>query len=64
MDVSDLARQLAALRRHRQKTCPVCAAEFTAFGKQAYCSKRCANRASYRRTGRADRRKPDGGSTG
>jgi len=50
MDGSDLARQMAALRRRRPKTCPICSTAFEAFGKQNYCSKSCANKASYRRT--------------
>jgi hypothetical protein len=59
MDGSELARQMAALRRRRPKTCPICGTEFEAFGKQAYCTKLCANKASYRRIGRARRTQAD-----
>lgn len=52
MENADAARQLAALRKRRTKTCPICGTSFEAFGKQAYDSKACANKASYRRVGR------------
>jgi hypothetical protein len=55
MDGSELARQMAALRRRRAKSCPICGVDFEAFGKQTYCSKACANKASYRRVGRVRR---------
>jgi tRNA(Ile2) C34 agmatinyltransferase TiaS len=49
MENSEVARQLAALRKRREKTCPVCGRTFEAFGKQEYDTKACANRASYAR---------------
>ena len=49
MDESKLGRDLAALRKIREKTCPVCGTVFQAFAKQAYDTKLCANRASYAR---------------
>jgi hypothetical protein len=55
MDGSELARQMAALRRRRMKVCPICGSEFEAFGKQTYCRKLCANKASYRRVSEARR---------
>lgn len=57
---SEAARQLAALRKREVKVCPICGTEFEAFGKQTYDSKRCANKASYRRKGR--RRPTEGGA--
>src|SRR3954467_13084664 len=49
MEDSQAGRRLAALRKTREKTCPVCGTVFEAFAKQAYDSKLCANRASYAR---------------
>ena len=49
MDESNLGRELAALRKIREKTCPVCGTVFHAFAKQAFDTKLCANRASYAR---------------
>ena len=49
MESSEAARALAALRKTREKTCPVCGTVFQAFAKQAYDSRRCSNIASYRR---------------
>ena len=46
---SELGRRLAALRGHHRIMCPVCGTETCGFAKQRYCSKRCANKASYRR---------------
>lgn len=54
--ISDAARMLAGLRRRETKTCPVCGSEFVGFVRQVYDSKLCANKASYRRHGRKDRR--------
>jgi hypothetical protein len=62
MNASELAREMAALRRRRAKTCPICATDFEAFGKQAYCSKLCANKASYRRVRQARRPSSSEGS--
>jgi hypothetical protein len=55
MDTSTAARQLAAQRKTREKTCPVCGAVFEAFGRREYDTKACANKASYRRVGRKRR---------
>ena len=49
MDERQLGRELAALRKTREKTCPICGTIFQAFAKQAYDTKLCANRASYAR---------------
>jgi tRNA(Ile2) C34 agmatinyltransferase TiaS len=49
MDESLIGRQLAALRKTREKTCPICGTVFQAFAKQTYDTKLCANRASYAR---------------
>jgi len=49
MESSSIGRSLAALRKTREKTCPVCGKVFEAFAKQAYDSKSCANKASYAR---------------
>lgn len=49
MDDSRAGRHLAALRKTREKTCPVCGTVFDAFAKQTYDTKLCANRASYAR---------------
>jgi tRNA(Ile2) C34 agmatinyltransferase TiaS len=61
---SDAARQLAALRKTKEKTCPICGTVFMAYGKQEYDKKACANKASYRRVGRAPRRPHGGASDG
>lgn len=52
---SEAARQLAALRKREEKTCPICGTVFMAFGKQKYDTKSCANKASYQRVGRSRR---------
>jgi tRNA(Ile2) C34 agmatinyltransferase TiaS len=49
MESSNIGRSLAALRKTREKTCPICGKVFEAFAKQAYDSKGCANKASYAR---------------
>lgn len=49
MEASQSGRQLAAMRKIREKTCPVCGTVFQAFAKQAYDTKLCANKASYAR---------------
>ena len=49
MESSEAARALAALRQTREKTCPICGTVFLAYGKQAYDSRNCSNRASYAR---------------
>src|SRR6266540_1757491 len=49
VDRSEIARLLAAGRKRRQITCAVCGAKVEGFGKQRYCSKKCANKASYHR---------------
>lgn len=53
---TEQARAIAAMRKVRSKTCPVCGAPFEAVGKQQFDSKACANKASYRRVGRKERR--------
>jgi hypothetical protein len=49
---TEQARAIAAMRRVRSKRCPICGVTFQAIGKQRFDSKRCANKASYRRVGR------------
>ena len=49
MDSSEPGRQLAAMRKVREKTCPVCGTVFQAFAKQTFDTKLCANKASYAR---------------
>jgi tRNA(Ile2) C34 agmatinyltransferase TiaS len=56
---SEAARQLAALRKRKERICPVCGTMFDAFGKQKYDRKACANKASYRKVGRKGRRPPE-----
>lgn len=52
---TEQARAIAAMRKVRAKTCPVCGVTFQAVGKQRFDSKACANKASYRRVGRTGR---------
>jgi hypothetical protein len=52
---TEQARAIAAMRRVRSKTCPICGVTFEAVGKQRFDSKACANKASYRRVGRKGR---------
>ncbi len=47
---SDSARALAALRRIRQLTCPVCQRAFEGLGRRTYCSPACRTRAYRSRT--------------
>jgi endogenous inhibitor of DNA gyrase (YacG/DUF329 family) len=49
LDTSELARQLAARRKPKQVTCPVCGAEAVGLGRRKYCSERCAKLAWWRR---------------
>jgi len=50
IDVSEAARLLAARRKPKPRTCPVCGGQFEAVGgRSKYCSKRCANRAYWQR---------------
>lgn len=49
MDSTTPGRELAAMRKTREKTCPICGTVFQAFAKQTYDTKLCANKASYAR---------------
>jgi endogenous inhibitor of DNA gyrase (YacG/DUF329 family) len=49
MDVSELARQLAARRRPKQVICPVCNTQVVGIGRRKYCGERCAKLAWWRR---------------
>lgn len=49
LDVSELARQLAARRRPKQVICPVCTAQVVGIGRRKYCGERCAKLAWWRR---------------
>jgi hypothetical protein len=48
IDPSELARQLAARRKPKPVTCPVCATQAVGVGRRTYCSPRCAKRAWWR----------------
>lgn len=43
-----LGQQLAALRRHHERVCPICGKPFTGYAKQIYCGKLCRDRAAQR----------------
>jgi hypothetical protein len=45
LDPSELARQLAARRKPKRVTCPVCGTQVVGIGRQKYCTTRCAKRA-------------------
>ena len=49
MDPSELARQLAARRKPKPITCPICGTEAVGVGRRTYCSVRCGKRAWWRR---------------
>jgi tRNA(Ile2) C34 agmatinyltransferase TiaS len=49
LDPSDIARQLAALRKPKAVVCPICGTQATGIGRRTYCSERCAKRAWWRR---------------
>ncbi len=48
-DASELARQLAARRKPKQVTCPICTTQVVGIGRRTYCSDRCAKLAWWRR---------------
>ena len=48
-DPSELARQLAARRKPKPVTCPVCGTQAVGVGRRTYCSERCAKLAWWRR---------------
>jgi endogenous inhibitor of DNA gyrase (YacG/DUF329 family) len=48
-DASELARQLAARRKPKRVTCPVCGTQVVGIGRRTYCSDRCAKLAWWRR---------------
>ncbi len=48
-DATELARQLAARRKPKQVTCPICTTEVVGIGRRTYCSDRCAKLAWWRR---------------
>ena len=49
MNPSELARLLAARRRPKPVTCPVCGTQALGVGRRTYCSTQCAKRAWWRR---------------
>jgi hypothetical protein len=49
IDPSELARQLAARRKPKTVTCPICGMQAVGVGRRTYCSERCAKRAWWRR---------------
>jgi tRNA(Ile2) C34 agmatinyltransferase TiaS len=49
LDISELARQLAARRRPKRVICPVCGTETVGLGRRKYCGDRCAKLAWWRR---------------
>ena len=49
IDPSELARQLAARRRPKLVSCPVCGLQAVGVGRRTYCSARCAKLAWWRR---------------
>ena len=48
-DARELARQLAARRRPKQVTCPICGTQVVGIGRRTYCRDRCAKLAWWRR---------------
>ena len=48
-DTSELARQLAARRKPKQVTCPICGTQVVGIGRRTYCGARCAKLAWWRR---------------
>ncbi len=48
-DASELARQLAARRKPRRVTCPVCSTRVVGIGQRTYRGDRCAKLAWWRR---------------
>jgi endogenous inhibitor of DNA gyrase (YacG/DUF329 family) len=48
-DASEFARQLAARRRPKRVTCPICGTEVVGLGRRTYCGDRCAKLAWWRR---------------
>jgi hypothetical protein len=44
---SELLREVAARRKREPKECPVCRTVFQGWGRQRYCSRRCADKAFY-----------------
>lgn len=58
IDPSELARQLAALRKPKQVLCPVCGTQAVGVGRRTYCSVRCAKLAWWRRNYGAAARSP------
>ena len=48
-DASELARRLAARRKPKQVTCPICSTQVVGIGRRTYCSDRCAKLAWWRR---------------
>jgi endogenous inhibitor of DNA gyrase (YacG/DUF329 family) len=49
MEASELARQLAARRKPKQVTCPICGTQVVGLGRRTYCGERCAKLAWWRR---------------
>ena len=49
LDPSELARQLAALRKPKAVVCPICGTQAMGVGRRLYCSEQCAKRAWWRR---------------
>jgi endogenous inhibitor of DNA gyrase (YacG/DUF329 family) len=49
-EASELGRKLQAMRKPRLVTCPICGTQVEKIGRAAaYCSKRCANLAWWRK---------------
>ena len=49
MDASELARLLAARRKPKAVTCPICGTQTVGVGRRTYCSVQCVKRAWWRR---------------
>ena len=49
MKPQSIGAQLAARRKPKEKSCPICGTEFTTVGRRIYCSSACRNKAYYRR---------------
>jgi predicted nucleic acid-binding Zn ribbon protein len=49
MKEQNIGAQLAAMRKPKNKSCPVCGTEFITVGRRIYCSSACRCKAYYRR---------------
>jgi len=49
MKQQSIGAQLAAMRKPKNKSCPICGNKFTTIGRRIYCSSACRCKAYYRR---------------